>query len=61
MLALKIIATVFVGLSCITAFIKNILVLRDEKTDKFYFKSIIGATLYGWLWRALVIVALWII
>ena len=60
MLALKIIGTVFIGISCITTFVKNILAFRDGKTETFYTKTIIGATLYGWLWRAFVIVALWV-
>ena len=57
MLALKVIGTVFLALSCVFAFIKNVNIwCRYE--DRYMFAV---ATVYGWLWRAFVIVALWII
>ena len=55
MLVFRILGTVFTGLSCVSCFFKNINIF--SKSDK----SVIVATVYGWLWRALVIVALWII
>lgn len=54
MLALKIISTIFVGLSCITTFVKNVSTFRDVKYNTFQNKPIFMATIYGWLWRALV-------
>ena len=59
MLVFRILATVFVGISCITAFIKNICVYYNE--GKFDDACIIATSIYGWLWRAFVIVALWLI
>ncbi|MBO7713392.1 MAG: hypothetical protein J6S85_07450 [Methanobrevibacter sp.] len=60
MLALKIIATVLLGLSCITTFIKNVNIFEDSNEKSFNTKAIALFTLWGWLWRALVIVALWV-
>jgi len=60
MLALKIIGTVFIGISCITAFIKNVYMFRDSNDETFNHKAIIFSNLYSWLWRAFVIVALWV-
>lgn len=61
MLALRIIATVLLGISCSTCLFKNINVFdgRDMHfpTDKY----IIVSTLWGWLWRAFVIVVIWLI
>ena len=59
MLVLRILATIFVGRSCITAFIKNVNVYHDK--GKFDDACIIASTAYGWMWRAFVIVAIWLI
>ena len=57
MLVLRIIATVFVGLSFLTTWVKNANVWsnKDENGTRLV------VTLYGWLWRAFVIVAIWVI
>ena len=57
MLALKIIATVFLGLSCVTSVIKNAALFanKDNEIQNFSIWS-----LYGLLWRAFIIVALWV-
>ena len=57
MLALRIIATVFVGLSFLTTWVKNSNVWSSQNEDGMLW----GVTLYGWLWRAFVIVAIWVI
>lgn len=58
MLIFRILATIFVGLSCITCFLKNISIFSDWKHP---YRETILFTNYGWLWRAFVIVAIWII
>lgn len=58
MLVFRILGTIFVGISCLTAFIKNVNVFVGHESDD---ALIIGTTIYGLLWRAFVIVALWII
>ena len=57
MLVLRIIATVFVGLSFLTTWVKNANVWsnKDENGTRLV------VTLYGGLWRAFVIVAIWVI
>lgn len=57
MLVLKIIATVFLGLSCITSVIKNASIFAnvDNEIPNFCIWS-----LYSLLWRAFVITALWV-
>lgn len=59
MLALRILSTVFVSLSCITTLIKNISIYAGK--GKYSDACIIATTIYGWLWRALVIVSIWVI
>ena len=59
MLVFRILATIFVGLSCITTFIKNVSVYHGK--GKFEDACIIAATTYGWIWRAFVIVTIWLI
>lgn len=54
MIVLKIIATVFLGISVIGSFIKNLIAFEKDS-------QVIGFTLYGWAWRALTIVALWLV
>lgn len=54
MLALKIIATIFVAVSFVTTFIKNQTLFEGEN------RAITLTTVWGWLWRAFVIVALWV-
>lgn len=57
MLVLRIIATVFVGLSFLTTWVKNSNVWSNKDENGMR----LGVTLYGWLWRAFVIVAIWVI
>ena len=59
MLALKIISTVFLGISCFTCFIKNAVFFKDD--EKYQLARVSVWTFYGWLWRALVITTLWVI
>ena len=62
MLVFRILATVFVGLSVITGFFKNCAMFVDKNGDEL--KSVKGLIFFSaWsiLWRAFVIVALWII
>ena len=54
MLALKIICTVFLGISVIGSFFKNIVAFEGDR-------EVFGFSIYGWLWRALVIVTLWLL
>lgn len=58
MLIFRIIATVLLSLSLMCAPIKNILIFKD--TRKEVRNALIG-TLWSLLWRAFVIVAIWII
>lgn len=58
MLVLKIISTVFVGISCITTVLKNLIIVHDNEVNTVGF---ILATLYSLLWRALVIVTIWVV
>lgn len=58
MLVFRIIATVFMGLSCITCFFKNISIFSDWKHAT---RDVLMISIYGWIWRAFVIVALWLI
>lgn len=55
MLTLKVFATLFVALSFVTSLFKNIYILDEEP------KPTVVVTLYGWLWRAFVLVVIWII
>lgn len=57
MLALRIIATIFVGLSCITTIVKTVEAIDVDDHPGAALLFII----YSWLWRALVIVTLWVI
>lgn len=54
MLAMQIIATLFVGISIFTCELKNN-AIWDEKSH------VIATTVWGGLWRIFVIVAIWII
>ena len=56
MLALRIIATILMGISCLTAFFKNISIFGDEKN-----RWVIIPTIHGWLWRAFIIVVVWLL
>ena len=58
MLVFRIIATVLVGISYFTSFVKNTNFFKEDINQD---RKIILWTLYGWLWRAFVIVALWVI
>ena len=55
MLALAILSTIFLGLSCITALIKNEQMLPHEDV------AFIGWTVYSLLWRSLAIVSIWVL
>lgn len=59
MLVFRILATIFMGISCVTALVKNINIYagRGEHSDV----TVIISTIYGWAWRAFVIVAIWLI
>ena len=59
MLVFRILATVFVGISCFTCFIKNVVFFKDD--EKYQLAKVSIWTIYGWLWRAFVIVSLWVI
>lgn len=64
MLAIRIIGTVLIGISAFTAFLKNINIWGDRKGFGVRLADdipVIISTLIGFLWRAFVIVALWII
>ena len=61
MLALRIIGTVFVAFSCITTLLKNCAVFKDISDDSALVRRVGLWTIYGWLWRAFVIVALWLL
>ena len=58
MLVLRIIATIFIALSVLTAVLKNARVSIESENQTLYF---IVTTSYSALWRAFVIVALWLI
>jgi hypothetical protein len=59
MLVFRILGTIFVGLSCLTAMFKNINIFGGRNSSDDWFVA--GTTVWGWLWRAFVIVALWVI
>jgi len=60
MLALRILATIFVGISFITALIKNINVFqRSYDSRKKEDRYILVSTLYGWSWRIIVLITIW--
>ena len=60
MLWLRIVATVFMGISCMTCLIKNINIYSNTQNPSNNDNIEVAiATIYGWLWRAFVIVAIW--
>jgi hypothetical protein len=60
MLALRIAATVCMGISCMTCLMKNINIFSDTKHPNGTASIELAiATIYGWLWRAFVIIAIW--
>jgi len=59
MLVFRILATVFVGWSIITAIFKNIVLIDNDLKKKV--SSTIFWCLYSLLWRSFVITAIWII
>lgn len=63
MLVFRIIATLIISISCITCFVKNVNVFLKLSgfSEKERDMAIIISTVYGWLWRAFIIVALWLI
>lgn len=58
MLALRIIATVLIGLSCIMVLPNKVSMFKDTAHSD---RDIVLTTLVSLLWRAFVIVALWVI
>ena len=58
MLALKILGTIFVSISLITGVSKNACLCEENNNSTL---SFIIVSLYSVLWRALVIVALWVV
>lgn len=57
----KIISTVFIAISCLTTLLKNCVMFKDIQDDRKLTRSVAFWTIYGWLWRAFVIVSLWLI
>ena len=58
MLVLRIIATVIIGISCLTCALKNINIFSYGPHPN---RDVIIVTIWGWLWRAFIIVAIWLI
>lgn len=58
MLVFRIIATILMGISCITAACKNISIFGQTPHPT---RDVIIAINISWLWRAFVIVAIWLI
>lgn len=60
MLAFRIFATIFMGISIITAVLKDTVVFESVDTVPSFFAKMI---IYGYsaLWRSFVIVAIWLI
>lgn len=62
MLVFRILATVFVGISVITGLMKNIVMFASgDNVEDVKAGAIIGWSLWSLLWRAFVIVAIWVI
>lgn len=62
MLVFRILATVFLSISCVMCLIKNINIFSDTKhNDRLDNILVITSTAIGWSWRAFVIVAVWVI
>ena len=60
MLWLRIVATVFMGISCMTCLVKNIhLYSNTQKPSENDTIEVAISTIYGWLWRAFIIFAIW--
>ena len=57
-LLFKIIASFFVGLSCLSALIKNINIFAEVEKNKGDF-GVFASTIYGWAWRGFVIFVIW--
>lgn len=60
MLALRIIGTVIMAYSVISAFCKNAKLFQIGEHEWNY-SGFFSFTIWGWLWRAFIIVALWVI
>ena len=60
MLALKIIATVFIGISFLTSTIHHLTLKEDEERSVVFDWSIIPLITYSISWRVLTIVAIWL-
>ena len=58
MLVFRILATVFLGISCLTDFFKNVGLFADNPNE---IRNVCIWTIYGWLWRAFCRVAIWLI
>ena len=63
MLVFRILATVFLSISCVMCLVKNINIFVDtgKKEDTVGNWFVVFGTTIGWSWRAFVIVAVWVI
>ena len=60
MLVWRIIATVIMGISCLTCLIKNINLYADtQHPENSGSIEIAIACIYGWIWRAFIIFVIW--
>ena len=60
MLVFRIIGTVLMAYSIISTFCKNAKVCQTGKNE-WNLKAFTIFTIWGWLWRAFIIVAIWVI
>lgn len=58
MLVLKILVTLFVSFSCITDVIKNVGLFANSPHE---IRNFVIWTICEWLWKAFVIVAIWLV
>lgn len=61
MLTLKIIATVFIGISFLTSTTHYLILQEDEERGVIFNWSIIPLIVYSISWRVLIIVAVWVL
>lgn len=60
MLAMRILVTVFIGISILTGLVKNFAMLESIHEDDNH-KAITITCLWSILWRVFVIVAIWVV
>lgn len=60
MLALSIVSTIFIGVSCITSIIRNACIFSDEEGG-IHFNLFFFFSFWGLAWRALVIATIWVL